>query len=121
MKSKVLSITCHFNIKKSLMNAYYRVCECSKLSCQNFCHSKTAIFGQNQPQIPILWLYDTCYRVLGSKIIIYRHFYLRNDIFENSQCLFSPLNTFFTLLAVKPGSNLQPCLKQLIDKILKFS
>ena len=78
------------------------------------CHPKITILGQNWPEIHIFQLIGVKYQILTDTIIIYRQIHPRNDWLPNVPCLFSPLNIFFTLLALKPGSDLEPCRKYTI-------
>ena len=52
------------------------------------------------------------HEILGRIIRNYKHFYPRNAIFPFFLLIFCPINNVFTLLAVKSGSNLEPCLKR---------
>ncbi len=75
------------------------------------CHPKSTILDQNRTEINILYFNGVKYQILNGKIIISRYIHPRNDSLPKVPCLFLPLNIFFTLLALKPGSDLQPCHK----------
>ena len=77
---------------------------------QIFCHWKVSVFGQKWAKTINFPKNYWKYEVFGGKIRNYRHFYPKYDIIPDLKLVFFTPKYFFTLLAVKPGSNLEPCL-----------